>query len=48
VTALGWWPPSAVVTPEPKEGTIMEILIVAAVALAAVGLYRYNRTHSAR
>jgi hypothetical protein len=46
-TALGWWLSSAVTTPGRKKGTIMEILVVAIVAIVSFGLYRYLRTRTA-
>jgi hypothetical protein len=33
--------------PGAKKGTIMEILVVAIVAIVAFGLYRYMRTRTA-
>ena len=45
-TALGWWLSSTVTTPGP-EGTIMELLIVAILAIVGFGLYRYMRTRNA-
>jgi hypothetical protein len=49
-----WWGNSAGVVavvdghhPGAKKGTIMEILVVAIVAIVAFGLYRYMRTRTA-
>jgi hypothetical protein len=46
-TALGWWLSSTVTTPGPRKGTIMEILVVAIVAIVAFGLYRFMRARAA-
>jgi hypothetical protein len=45
-TALGWWLSSTVIT-RGQKGTIMEILIVAILAIVGFGLFRYMRTRSA-
>jgi hypothetical protein len=46
-TALGWWLSSTVTIPGLRKGTIMEILIVAILAVVGFGLFRYMRTRSA-
>jgi hypothetical protein len=46
-TALGWWLSSTVTTPGAKKGTIMEILVVAILAIVGFGLFRYLRTRTA-
>jgi hypothetical protein len=46
-TALGWWLSRRRHHPGAKKGTIMEILIVAIVAIVSFGLYRYMRTRTA-
>jgi hypothetical protein len=46
-TELGWWLSSTVITPGPKEGMIMEFLVVAIVAIVGFGLYRFMRTRTA-
>jgi hypothetical protein len=33
--------------PDAKEGTIMDLLIVAIIAIAGLGLYRFMRTRNA-
>jgi hypothetical protein len=45
--ALGWWLPSTVTTPEPRKGVIMELLVVAIVAIAGFGLFHMWRTRTA-
>jgi hypothetical protein len=46
-TALGWWLSSTVITPGPRRERIMEILVVAIVAIVSFGLYRFMRTRAA-
>jgi hypothetical protein len=45
--ALGWRLSPAVGHPGAKKGTTMELLVLAIVAIAGVGLYRFMRTRSA-
>ena len=46
-TALGWWLSSDGHHPGAKKGTIMEILVVAILAIVGFGLFRYLRTRTA-
>jgi hypothetical protein len=46
-TVLGWWLSGEGHHPGAKKGTIMEILIVAILAIVGFGLFRYLRTRTA-
>ncbi len=45
--ALGCWPSSAVHHPGAKNGTTMQLVVVAIVVIVGFGLYRFLRARNA-